>query len=208
MDTRNPAFIPDIRRRVGFVFQNPDNQLVGTTVAEDIAFGPENLGKSPQAIRKAVDFAMTVTGLDGMADRPPHTLSGGQKQQLAIAGAIALETGCVVLDEPTSMIGPTGRRSVMSLLTRLNNELNMTLVLITHHMEEAVLAGRVLVMAGGRVVMDGTPREVFRSVSSLSGLGLDLPGPVELSNRLRAYGLSLPDPVLTMDELVSCICQL
>ncbi|HBV96136.1 MAG TPA: energy-coupling factor transporter ATPase [Desulfotomaculum sp.] len=208
MDTREPESIPEIRRRVGFVFQNPDNQLVGTTVEEDIAFGPENTGTSPEDIRESVDFAMTVAGLRELAGRPPHMLSGGQKQQLAIAGVVAMKTGCLVLDEPTSMIGPAGRRSVMGLLSRLKEEFNMTLVLITHHMEEAVFADRVMVTVEGHIAAEGTPREVFRSTSALYGMGLELPGPVELSNRLRALGLTLPDPVLTVDELVSCLCLL
>lgn len=208
MDTRDPVNIPEIRRRVGFVFQNPDNQLVGTTVEEDIAFGPENLGYAPDTIRRSVNFAMAVTGLADLGQRPPHLLSGGQKQQLAVAGAVAMKTGCLVLDEPTSMLGPAGRRSVLALLARLNKEFNITLVLITHFMEEAVFADRIIVTCGGRIITVGTPREVFRSGGPLSGLGLDLPGPVELSNRLRSFGLALPDPVLSVEELVSCLCRL
>ncbi len=208
MDTRDPSLLTEIRRRVGFVFQNPDNQLVGTTVEEDIAFGPENLGMSPDSIRESVRFAMRVTGLEGLAGRPPHTLSGGQKQLLAIAGALAMKTECLVLDEPTSMLGPAGRRSVLNLLRKLRENLNLTLVLVTHFMEEAVFADRILLVDGGRIVMDGAPAEVFGSGSRISSVGLELPGPAELAGRLRAYGLDLPDPVLTLDDLVTCLCRL
>lgn len=207
MDTGDPSNIPEIRRRVGFVFQNPDNQLVGTTVEEDIAFGPENLGLAPPSIKESVIFAMGVTGIGGLAGRPPHTLSGGQKQQLAIAGALAMRTECLVLDEPTSMLGPAGRRSVMDLIRKLKNELNITLVLVTHFMEEAVFADRLLVIDKGRMVMEGSPREVFGTRSLLEAVGLELPGPEEMAGRLRAYGLSLPEPVLTVDELVTCLCR-
>ncbi|MFZ5634498.1 MAG: energy-coupling factor transporter ATPase [Bacillota bacterium] len=208
MDTRNPRCIPEIRRRVGFVFQNPDNQLVGATVEEDIAFGPENLGHSPASIRESVDFAMEVAGIKDLAGRAVHTLSGGQKQQLAIAGALAMRTECLVLDEPTSMLGPAGRRAVMDLIRKLAAGLGMTVILVTHFMEEAVFAGRVLVLHRGRIVMDGTPAEVFKSYGLLSGMGLELPGPADLARRLRMYGVTLPDPVLTVDELVTCLCRL
>jgi len=208
MDTRISANIPDIRRRVGFVFQNPDNQLVGTTVEEDTAFGPENLGMHPSTIKESVEFALEVTGLAELAGRPPHMLSGGQKQQLAIAGALSMKTECLVLDEPTSMLGPTGKRSVMELLIRIKRDLNMTLVVVTHFMEEAVLADRILVIGDGRIVMDGTPQQVFKSRSLLLDIGLELPGPAELSGRLREIGVPLPDPVLTVDELVECLCRL
>ncbi|MHB8916753.1 MAG: energy-coupling factor transporter ATPase [Desulfocucumaceae bacterium] len=208
MDPAIPGNIPEIRRRVGFVFQNPDNQLVGTTVEEDIAFGPENLGRDPASIRDAVDFALEATGLGELAGRPPHMLSGGQKQLLAIAGALAMKTGCLILDEPTSMLGPSGRRSVMNIVRRLKKDLKITVVLVTHLMEEAVLADRVLVLHRGRVAAEGTPAEVFSSGSPLPGIGLELPGPVELAGRLRQYGVELPDPVLTVDELVACLCRL
>jgi len=207
LDTGNPSSIPEIRRRVGFVFQNPDNQLVGTTVEEDIAFGPENLGLDPDSIRESVIFAMGATGIRGLAGRPPHTLSGGQKQLLAIAGALAMKTECLVLDEPTSMLGPSGRRLVMDLIRKLKVELSLTLVLVTHFMEEAVFADRLLVMDKGRMVAEGSPREIFGSRSLLEAVGLELPGPEEMAGRLRAYGLSLPEPVLSVDELVTCLCR-
>lgn len=208
METGNLLSIPEIRRRVGFVFQNPDNQLVGTTVEEDIAFGPQNTGQSAASIKESVQFAIEVAGLKELAKRPPHMLSGGQKQQLAIAGAVAMRTECLVLDEPTSMLGPAGRRSVVELIKKLITNLKMTVVLVTHFMEEAVFADRVLVISKGRIVMDGAPAEVFKSGSLLSGMGLDLPGPEDLAGRLRAYGLDLPAPVLTVDELVACLCLL
>ena len=208
LNTGDPRNIPEIRRRVGFVFQNPDNQLVGATVEEDIAFGPENLGLSPASIREAVDYALEVTGLAGLAQRPTQALSGGQKQLLAIAGSLAMRTRCLVLDEATAMIGPAGRRRILDLIKKLVNQFSMTLVLITHFMEEAVLADRVLVMHRGRIIMEGTPAQVFRSGSLLTGTGLALPGPADLACRLRSYGLNLPDPVLSLDELVDSICRL
>ncbi|MFZ5651350.1 MAG: energy-coupling factor transporter ATPase [Bacillota bacterium] len=208
METGNALLIPEIRRRVGFVFQNPDNQLAGTTVEEDIAFGPENIGMEPSAIRESVQYAMAVAGLAGLAGRPPHTLSGGQKQQLAIAGAVAMKTECLVLDEPTSMIGPAGKRSVLALLVRLKKELGMTVILVTHSMEEAVSADRILVVDRGRIIMDGAPAEVFRRREALTGMGLEVPGPTELAFRLRERGVPLPDPVLSVDELVIFLCRL
>ena len=200
--------IPEIRRRVGFVFQNPDNQLIGATVEEDIAFGPENMGYSPSSIREAVEYALVVTGLKDLANRPTHFLSGGQKQQLAIAGAVAMKTDCLILDEPTSMLEPAGRSSVLRLLKRIINELKITVVLVTHFMEEAVLADRVLVMAGGGIALDGTPSEVFRSNGKMEEIGLSPPGPAELARLLGKYGVVLPEPVLTVEQLVTCICKL
>ncbi|MHB8156658.1 MAG: energy-coupling factor transporter ATPase [Desulfocucumaceae bacterium] len=208
ISTTNPDQLPEIMRRVGFVFQNPDNQLVGATVEEDIAFGPENLGVDPPSIRDSVNRAMAEVGLLELAGRPPHNLSGGQKQLLAIAGALAMKNKCLVLDEPTSMLGPAGKRLVMNLLLKLRAGFNITLIMVTHFMEEAVFADRILVMDKGKIVMDGTPREVFREGRLLSIAGLELPGPVELSNRLRSYGVALPDPVLTLDELVTCLCRI
>jgi len=208
MDTADLDLVLEIRRRVGFVFQNFDSQLVGATVEEDIAFGPENLGLSRALIKEAVDFGLEIAGLRELARRPVNMLSGGQKQQLAIAGAVAMRPECLVLDEPTSMIGPAARRSVMNLLRKLEAELNMTIVLVTHHMEEAVLAHRVLVMQNGSVLMDGPPPEIFKSGQLLSGIGLELPKPVELAGRIRKYGVNIPDSFLTVDELVNCLCRL
>ncbi|MFZ5645211.1 MAG: energy-coupling factor transporter ATPase [Bacillota bacterium] len=208
MDTRDPAGLVNVRRRVGFVFQNPDNQVIGNTVEEDIAFGPENLGQNPGSIRESVDYAMSVVGLSEVAKRPPHMLSGGQKQLLAIAGAIAMKTECLVLDEPTSMIGPAGRKSLIQLLLNLKSRYRMTLVMVTHFLEETVFADRVFVMDKGRLVSAGSPPEIFSSGSLLKDIGLEVPGPVELANRLRQSGFDIPDPVLSVDELVSCICRL
>lgn len=207
MDTRNPVSVRDIRRRVGFVFQDPDNQLVGTTVEEDIAFGPENLGKDSSSIRESVGLSLELVGLSGLTKRPVHSLSGGQKQQLAIAGALAMKTECLVLDEPTSMIGPVGKRTIISLLKSIRKDLSMTVILVTHFMEEAVFADRVLVMEKGQIVMDGSPTNVFKCYHLLSRIGLELPGPAELSRRLRLNGVDLPDTVLTVEELVACLCQ-
>ncbi len=208
MDTGDPRNAPEIRRRVGFVFQNPDNQLVGTTVEEDIAFGPRNIGLCPAEIKEVVCYSMEAAGLGEMARQPPHMLSGGQKQQLAIAGAMAMKPRCLVLDEPTSMLGPAGRRSVLELVKKLNSEQCMGVVLVTNFMEEAVFADRVLVVHGGRILLDGTPADVFKCDSLLAGIGLELPGPAELSRRLADYGIDLPGPALTVDELVGYLCRL
>ncbi|MFZ5597018.1 MAG: energy-coupling factor transporter ATPase [Bacillota bacterium] len=208
LNTRDPANIFEIRRRVGFVFQNPDNQLVGATVEEDLAFGPENAGLDPSVIRESVAFAMRAAGIEHLAKRPPQALSGGQKQLVAIAGALAMKAECLVLDEPTAMIGPEGKRLVTGLLKEISSGLGITVILITHFPEEAVLADRVLVMDGGRIVMDGPPSEVFKSGSLLEETGLELPGPEELARRLRRRGVALPDPVLTVDELVDGLCRL
>lgn len=208
MDTREPEKIMEIRRQVGMVFQNPDNQLVAAMVEEDVAFGPENLGVHPSEIASRVDLALKSVGLEDMKYRPPHLLSGGQKQRLAIAGALAMQPGCLVLDEPTAMLDPAGRREVLSLLNGLNKEHRITLVLITHLMEETVLADRVWVMSGGKLFFDGTPREVFSSAGILEQAGLELAPAAEMAVRLRKSGWDIPETLLTVDELVSSICRL
>lgn len=208
IDTRNLDSVRDIRRRVGFVFQDPDNQLVGSTVEEDAAFGPENLGEDSASIRESVNLSLELVGLSGLNKCPVHSLSGGQKQQLAIAGALAMKTQCLVLDEPTSMIGPVGKRIIIRLLKSIQKELSMTVILVTHFMEEAVFADRVLVMEKGQIVMDGSPINVFKCHHLLAKIGLELPDPAELSRRLRLNGVDLPENVLTVDELVACLCQL
>lgn len=208
MDTREQEKIAEIRRQVGMVFQNPDNQLVAALVEEDVAFGPENLGVSPPEIVSRVDLALKSVNLHDMKYRPPHLLSGGQKQRLAIAGALALQPGCLVLDEPTAMLDPAGRKEVLSLLCGLNREQRMTVVLITHLMEETALADRVWVMAGGKMLFDGTPREVFSSAGLLRQARLEPAPAVEMAFRLRKLGWDLPETLLTVDELVSSICRL
>ena len=181
-----------IRRRVGMVFQNPDNQIVANVVEEDVAFGPENLGVSSAEIRYRVDNALKQVGMSHYAQHAPHLLSGGQKQRVAIAGIIAMEPKCIVLDEPTAMLDPRGRREVMETVSRLNQEKKITVVLITHHMDEAAQAQRVVVMHKGKVAADGTPREVFSQVELLHDLGLAAPETVELSWELNKQGFDLP----------------
>ena len=192
-----------IRRVVGMVFQNPDNQIVGTIVEDDVAFGPENLGIEPKEIRKRVDDALKSVNMYELRHREPHKLSGGQKQRVAIAGVLAMQTECIVLDEPTAMLDPMGRAEVMSTVHRLNKELGITVVLVTHFMEEAVGADRIVVMDSGRIVMDGTPAEVFSQTDKVRECGLDIPQPTELC---RLLGLG--NAVLSVDECVERIAAM
>lgn len=185
MDTANEELMFEIRQRVGMVFQNPDNQLVATVVEEDVAFAPENLGVPPDEIRKRVDDALQAVGMSEYATHAPHMLSGGQKQRVAIAGVIAMQPRCIVLDEPTAMLDPVGRDEVLSTIKRLNREMGITIVLITHHMNEAAMADRVIAMDAGQVILDGTAREVFMQVEVLKEIGLTVPQPVELLYRLK-----------------------
>ena len=198
----------EVRRRVGLVLQNPDNQLVAGIVEEDVAFGPENLGVPPEEIRRRVDAALKAVGMYPYREHAPHKLSGGQKQRVAIAGVIAMETKCLVLDEPTAMLDPRGRQEVMEAITRLNREKGITVVLITHYMDEAVQAGRVVVMDGGRVLMDGGPGEVFKQVERLKRHDLDVPQATELCYRLRAAGVELPGIPLSVEECVGMFREL
>ena len=189
-----------VRRKVGMVFQNPDNQLVATVVEEDIAFGPENLGLDPDEIRARVDGALASVGMSKYAKHSPTKLSGGQKQRIAIAGILALMPECVIFDEATAMLDPAGRKEVMDIITKLNRSYGITVLHITHNMEEAVLAERVIVIDHGRVLADGTPRRVFSDYELLSGAGLALPQTTELFGKLRKAGISLPADALTEDE--------
>ena len=191
-DTSDEDRLIAVRRRVGMVFQNPDNQIVANVVEEDVAFGPENLGISSAEIRYRVDNALKQVGMSRYAQHAPHLLSGGQKQRVAIAGIIAMEPKCIVLDEPTAMLDPRGRRAVMETVSRLNEEKKITVVLITHHMDEAAQAQRVVVMHKGKVAADGTPKEVFSQVELLHDLGLAAPETVELSWELNKQGFDLP----------------
>ncbi len=191
-----------VRRQVGLVLQNPDNQLVAGIVEEDVAFGPENLGVPPEEIRRRVDEALKAVDMYHYREHAPHKLSGGQKQRVAIAGVIAMETKCIVLDEPTAMLDPRGRQEVMETITRLNREKGITIVLITHYMDEAVQAGRVVVMDKGQVLMDGTPQHVFKQVERLKRHDLDVPQATELCYRRRAAGVALPDTPLSVEECV------
>ncbi len=208
MDTSDEALLLDIRRRVGMVFQNPDNQIVANVVEEDCAFGPENLGVPSEEIRQLVDDALKSVGMYHLRKHAPHLLSGGQKQRIAIAGVLAMKPRCVVLDEPTAMLDPTGRREVMETIKTLNAESGVTVVLITHHMDEAAQAQRVVVMADGRIVSDGTPREVFQRVEELRAVGLAVPETVELLYELRKEGLDLPLDALSGDECAQALYQL
>ena len=208
MDTSDEEKTVDIRRIVGMVFQNPDNQIVATIVEDDVAFGPENLGVEPSEIRKAVDNALKAVGMYEFRNREPHRLSGGQKQRVAIAGVLAMKTKCIVMDEPTAMLDPQGRKEVMDTVMKLNKELGITVILITHYMDEAVKADRVVVMDGGRIAMDGTPKEVFRNVEKMKKLGLDVPQATELAYRLRKKGFKLPDDILDENECAEAILRI
>ena len=207
MDTSDESKTVDIRRTVGMVFQNPDNQIVATIVEDDVAFGPENLGVEPSEIRKAVDNALKAVGMYEFRKREPHRLSGGQKQRVAIAGVIAMNTKCIVMDEPTAMLDPQGRKEVMDTVMKLNREFGITVILITHYMGEAVKADRVVVMDGGRIALDGTPKEVFRNVEKMKQLGLDVPQATELAYRLRKKGFKLPEDILDENECAEAILK-
>ncbi|WP_308856064.1 energy-coupling factor transporter ATPase [uncultured Oscillibacter sp.] len=205
MDTRDEAKLLAIRQRVGMVFQNPDNQIVANVVEEDVAFAPENLGVPTEEIRRRVDDALAAVGMSEFVRHAPHLLSGGQKQRIAIAGVLAMEPACIVLDEATAMLDPVGRREVLSTVHRLNREKGITVVLITHHMDEAEEADRVVVMDGGKVAMDGTPREVFTQVDALRSMGLTVPDTVDLLDRLRRDGVDVPLDALTVEECADAV---
>ena len=205
MDTGDEDKIWDIRETAGMVFQNPDNQIVATIVEEDIAFGPENLGVDPKEIRKRVDNALEIVEMSEYKMHGPHLLSGGQKQRIAIAGILAMEPDCIIFDEPTAMLDPTGREEVMKTIEKLNKEENKTIVLITHFMDEAVQADRVVVMEKGKIILDGTPREIFREVKKMKDIGLDVPQVTELVYELRKEGFEIREDVLSIDELVDAL---
>lgn len=208
LNTREEKYLWDIRQTAGMVFQNPDNQIVATIVEEDVAFGPENLGMDPLEIRKRVEESLKSVGMYEMRDRQPHLLSGGQKQRVAIAGIIAMRPKCIIFDEATAMLDPSGRKEVMKTIKRLNKEENISIMHITHFMEEAVDADRVIVMEKGRKVLEGTPKEVFSQVERLKNIGLDVPYMTELSKELREEGIDLDEDILTVDEMVVKLCQL
>ena len=206
LDTKETAELWRIRELVSMVFQNPDNQIIAAVVEDDVAFGPENLGIEPQEIRSRVRDALTAVGMEHYRTAAPHLLSGGQKQRVAIAGALAMKTRCLVLDEPTAMLDPMGRREVLETVERLHREAGITIVYITHFMEEAAVADRVVVMEEGRIAAEGTPREVFQDVGGMKARGLGVPLAVELAAYLREAGVSLPADLLTDEELVSALC--
>lgn len=204
-DTSDENKTFDIRKKVGLVLQNPDNQLVASIVEEDVAFGPENLGVEPEEIRKRVDSALKAVGMYEYREHAPFKLSGGQKQRVAIAGILAIQPECIVLDEPTAMLDPSGRSEVMSTLLKLNREKKMTVVLITHYMDEAVLADRVIVMDGGKVLTEGTPEEVFSQVELLKKHRLDVPQSAELMYRLRGAGVEVSSIPLNVADCISAL---
>ena len=205
MDTQDEALLLEIRRRVGMVFQNPDNQIVANVVEEDVAFAPENLGVPTEEIRRRVDAALAAVDMTAFTTHAPHLLSGGQKQRVAIAGVIAMEPACIVLDEATAMLDPVGRQEVLSAVHKLNREKGITVVLITHHINEAEDADRVIVMDDGQVVLDGGPREVFTKVEALRSMGLTVPDTIDRLDRLRRDGVAVPPDALTVEECADAI---
>lgn len=208
MDTADESLLLQIRRTVGMVFQNPDNQIVASVVEEDVAFAPENLGIPSAEIRKRVDDALAMVGMSEYAKHAPHLLSGGQKQRIAIAGVIAMRPRCIVLDEPTAMLDPAGRAEVLKTIRTLNAEYGITLVLITHHMDEAAQAQRLIVLSKGHIIADNSPRNVFQDVEGLRAVGLTVPEPVSLMWELRQSGLDVPLDVLSDEECVQVLKRL
>ncbi len=208
IDTADESRLLDVRRTVGMVFQNPDNQIVANVVEEDVAFAPENLGVPSEEIRRRVDEALEMVGMSRYATHAPHLLSGGQKQRVAIAGVIAMRPRCIVMDEPTAMLDPVGRREVIETVKSLNERYGMTVVLITHHMDEAAQAQRLVVMSKGRVVFDATPKEVFAHVEEMKAIGLDVPDTVELCWALSKAGCDVPLDRLSDDECAQALYEL
>jgi len=206
VDTAEEEDLWKIRQKAGMVFQNPDNQIIGTVVEEDVGFGPENLGVPTEDIWHRVDDALAKVGMLGFRDRSPNKLSGGQKQRVAIAGVVAMHPECIVLDEPTAMLDPNGRKEVIDTVRELNRKEHVTVILITHYMEEVVVADKVYVMDKGHIVMRGTPRQIFSRVEELKKLRLDVPQVTELAWELKKAGVDLPDGILTIDELVEALC--
>lgn len=205
-NTKDDAHIWDVRQTAGMVFQNPDNQLVSAIVEDDVAFGPENLGVDPQEIRQRVDQALEAVNMGQFKNKAPHLLSGGQKQRIAIAGVVAMKPRCIIFDEPTAMLDPKGRKEIMAIIDELHQE-GITVVLITHFMEEAVRADRVIIMNEGKLLLDGTPAEVFAQGPLMKSVNLDVPPIVELADELRAVGIAVPDEIITEEEMVTYLCQ-
>lgn len=208
METKDISNLWNIRQTAGMVFQNPDNQIVATVVEEDVAFGPENLGIPPLEIRKRVDESLIDVGMFEYRKHSPHLLSGGQKQRIAIAGILSMKPKCIILDEPTAMLDPSGRKEVIETIIKLNKEENITIVLITHYMDEAVNADKVYVMGDGEIALEGTPKQVFSKVKEIKELGLDVPQITELAQMLIDEGVDLPSDILTVQEMVVELCQL
>lgn len=208
IDATDPDNTWEVRKRAGMVFQNPDNQMVATVVEEDVAFGPENLGIDPLEIRKRVDQSLKEVNMFDYRKHAPHLLSGGQKQRVAIAGIIAMRPKIIILDEPTAMLDPSGRAEVMKTIKALNREYNITIVHITHFMEEAVQGDRIVVMEEGKVIIDDTPQNVFKNVELLKSIGLDVPQVTELAHELILDGVHLEEGILNIEDMVEAICQL
>ena len=207
MDTKDEEHLWDIRQNAGMVFQNPDNQIIGTIVEEDVGFGPENLGVPTDEIWTRVEESLDAVGMLKYRHHSPNKLSGGQKQRVAIAGVMAMHPKCIVMDEPTAMLDPNGRKEVLAAVHQLNKQENVTVVLITHYMEEVIDADHVIVMDGGHVVMEGTPREIFSQVETLKKYRLDVPQVTLLAHELKQSGVDIPDGILTTEELVNALCQ-
>lgn len=208
LDTSDIENLWEVRRRAGMVFQNPDNQLVATIVEEDVAFGPENLGVDPKDIRERVDDSLKAVGMYEYRKHAPHLLSGGQKQRIAIAGILAMRPKCIVLDEPTAMLDPSGRNEVMKTIKEVNKKFGITIILITHYMDEAAQADRIIVMDKGEKVMEGVPREIFSQVEKIKSIGLDVPQVTELAYELQKEGVDISTEILNIDEMVNALCQL
>lgn len=208
MDTSDMNNLWNIRETAGMVFQNPDNQLVATIVEEDVAFGPENLGVPPEEIRKRVDEALERVGMSEYKKHAPHLLSGGQKQRIAIAGILAMQPKCIIFDEPTAMLDPSGRKEVLDTIIDLNRNYGITVILITHYMDEAAKADRIVVMDKGKLILDGKPRDVFSNVEKMKNIGLDVPQVTELSYELQKVGINIDTRILDVNEMVNAICQL
>lgn len=208
LDTSDPNNLWNIRSKAGMVFQNPDNQIVATIVEEDVAFGPENLGVEPSEIRKRVDESLEKVGMSEYKRHAPHLLSGGQKQRIAIAGILAMKPDCIIFDEPTAMLDPSGRKEVLNNIKEINKKYGITIVLITHYMDEAAKADRVIVMDKGEIILEGMPREVFSKVETMKNIGLDVPQVTELCYELQKAGIDITTKILNVDEMVNALCQL
>ncbi|WP_217078183.1 energy-coupling factor transporter ATPase [Clostridium baratii] len=208
LNTKDKDNVWDVRSKAGMVFQNPDNQMVATIVEEDVAFGPENLGVDPKEIRKRVDESLEKVGMSEYKRHAPHLLSGGQKQRVAIAGILAMQPECIIFDEPTAMLDPSGRKEVLKNIKEINKEYGITIVLITHYMDEAAQADRIVVMDEGKLILEGNPKYVFSQVELMKKIGLDVPQVTELSYELRKEGIDLDSKIINVDEMVDALCQL
>lgn len=208
LNTKDKDNVWDVRSKAGMVFQNPDNQMVATIVEEDVAFGPENLGVDPKEIRKRVDESLEKVGMSEYKRHAPHLLSGGQKQRVAIAGILAMQPECIIFDEPTAMLDPSGRKEVLRNIKEINKEYGITIVLITHYMDEAAQADRIVVMDEGKLILEGNPKDVFSQVELMKKIGLDVPQVTELSYELRKEGIDLDSKIINVDEMVDALCQL